>query len=102
MAAAASSPTEWPAIGVPAGSSTRLRSSPNAIRLSATTSGWVIDVSWISSADAVLPSAARSSPIVSDHAATCSGTPGSSSHGLNMPGFWAPWPGARSAITVPE
>ena len=27
-------------------------------------------------------------------------TPSNSSHGPNMPGFWAPCPGARSAITV--
>ena len=95
MAAAASSPTEWPATGVPGGTSS-LRAASSA---AATTSGCVTAVSLISSAPAVVPRRCRSRPIAADHRASVASASGSSSHGVSMPGDCDPCPGARSAIT---
>ena len=52
-----------------------------ASSVAATTRGWVTAVSVISSAVAVVPRRARSRPLTSDQAASCSAAPGSSSHG---------------------
>ena len=98
-AVAASSPTEWPAVGASAGSDTFSSSRDAASSAVATISGWVTAVSRISSADASVPSRRRSSEAVSDHAANCCSTAGSSSQGASMPGVCDPWPGASRAIT---
>src|SRR5690625_4753795 len=96
--AAASSPTECPAV-----SSTPVRSVPNTARrlsrLAATMRGWALAVSRIVSASAVVPKAARSTPAASLYVDSVSAAPGSSSHGLSIPGVWAPWPGHNTAST---
>ncbi|SKZ82826.1 Uncharacterised protein [Mycobacteroides abscessus subsp. abscessus] len=99
MAAAVSSPTEWPATTASAGSSWFLAYSLNDSSALATTSGWVIAVSVISSAVAVVPSRSRSSPASLDQMASWSRAPGSSSHGASMPGVCEPCPGASKEST---
>ena len=48
---------------------------------------------------AVVPSRARSRPLICDHVATRSAAPDSSSHEASMPGVWEPCPGASNAST---
>src|SRR6516162_1802983 len=92
IAPAASSPTLCPA-AMPA--CLRSWSSPPTstsatASAAATSSGWAIAVSVISSAPAVVPQAIRSHPARSDQAVRRSATPGRSSHGARKPGACAP------------
>ena len=71
IAAAASSPTECPAVHrSDTGSSTRADSRLWASSAVATTRGWVTAVSLISSASAVVPRRSRSRPVASDQRAS--------------------------------
>ena len=94
IAAAASSPTECPAVTIRRhqrhGSSTRADSRPWASSAVATTRGWVTAVSLISSASAVVPRRSRSRPVASDQRASVARVASSTSHGASMPGVCAP------------
>ena len=94
-AAAPISPTLWPATTPtsPSGSCSA------ATRAAATSRGWVLAVSRISSASATVPRWTRSTPASTDHQRSRASTPARSSHGVRKPGFWEPCPGARTAST---
>ena len=89
---AASSPTLCPA-AMPACSRTWPRSplsASAAAMAAATSSGWAMAVSVISSAPAVVPYLTRSHPARSDQAVRRSAKPGRSSQGVRKPGACAP------------
>src|SRR5665647_3557644 len=70
-----------------------------ATREAATISGWATAVSRMVSPSDVVPWLRRSMPQACENTASCSGTPGSSSHGYRNPGDWEPWPGQMIAST---
>ena len=97
-AAAASSPTEWPATTstrpatsagnpVPLVPSSTARSEASAL---ATSRGWATAVSRIVSASEAVLWATRSIPVTSLAWPSSPATPGTSSHAVSIPGDWAP------------
>ena len=98
IAAAASSPTECPAVAPTtrcaamsrASSGPRSRTARRLASADATSSGCATAVSRMVSASDVVPWATRSRPVVREARAIDSATDGSSSHGASMPGDWAP------------